>query len=325
MQPFHLLPERKYVRELPAPQQASYRDRAFQYRVLESEHCDFPPILMIGGAFQTMESWGAPPRFLTQYTDVVLVDLPGTGESDPLSEQYTHDFLALAADSLLQHLNIDVFCAIGASYGSSVAYRLAQLTERTLHRLVLIGVMARMPDEVKCRAERHLDLLAKGELDEFANEVAEGLVDETKGRVRRGRAIGRALRSQLRRLDGRKMDQYVANSRRLLMQESLDLANAPKVPTLVCTGEYDLFTKPGFGREVARAFEESYFTTLQEADHLCHMERFDALAELCWRFFSGQSMDQTNGCNAIEKTGRQHAPSFCHEEATELNPGVATG
>jgi pimeloyl-ACP methyl ester carboxylesterase len=326
MRPLCLLPEREYMLDLPTPRQASYQGHAFQYRVLKSDHCDFPPVLMIGGAFQTMDSWGAPPGFLTQYTDVILVDLPGTGDSEPLSEDHTHDFLALAADSLLQDLGIDTFCAIGASYGSTVAYRLAQLTEHTLHRLVLVGVMARLPAEVRCRAERHLSLLMSGELDEFANEVAEGLVDETKGKVRRGRAIGRALRNQLRRLDTRKTDQYVANSRRLLLQESLDLADAPRVPALVCTGEFDIFTKPEYGREVAMAFEESYFTTLKEADHLCHVERFDALAEICWRFFSGQPVEGSAGCNAIEKVGRKHLPPTCQQDDTpEVNPGVTAG
>ena len=326
MQPFFVLPEREYISELPAAQTTSYEGRGFQYRVLKSDHCDFPPVLMIGGAFQTMDSWGAPPRFLAQYTDVVLVDLPGTGDSEILSEDHTHDFLASAADALLEHLSIGTFCTIGASYGSSVAYRLAQITDHTLHRLVLIGSMPRMPEEVRCRANRHLDLLAKGELDAFADEVVEGLIDETKGRVRRGRAIGRALRNQLRQLDRKKADQYIANSRRLLLQESLDLVNAPDVPALVCTGEFDVFTKPKYGREVAMAFKESYFTTLKEADHLCHIERFDVLADICWRFFTGKPLDRADGCNAIEKTGQQNGPlGYQQGEVSDVTSGVTTG
>ena len=80
---------------------------------------------------------------------------------------------------------------------------------------------------------------------------------------------------------------------RLLHHEPLDLGAAPAVPALVFTGEHDVYTRPELCHEVASAFESATFTTIRSADHLFHLECFDATLALVAWFLRGEPLDPT--------------------------------
>ena len=77
----------------------------------------------------------------------------------------------------------------------------------------------------------------------------------------------------------------------------------PTPPALVFTGEYDPFTTPERVRRFASRLQSSVFTTIQKADHLFHMEQFDATSSLVHRFMSEEDLDGLEGCNEMEYFG----------------------
>ena len=85
-------------------------------------------------------------------------------------------------------------------------------------------------------------------------------------------------------MDGDDLRRYVWNTQRLLALDALDLARPPRVPTLVFTGEHDPFTPPERCRRVARHIPGARFTTIEQADHVFHLERFDEALRLLMEF-----------------------------------------
>lgn len=99
------------------------------------------------------------------------------------------------------------------------------------------------------------------------------------------------------------LQQYAANTRRLLDHDTLKLAPVEGSEALVLTGEHDCFTLPAQSREVAESFASSRFTLIREADHLFHIQRFDVAIELFLRFMQGTLGSTLSGCTPIENVG----------------------
>ncbi len=104
---------------------ASFQGRAFPYCVIRSESPTEDPILMLGGAFQSMRGLRRFARCFLDRHDVVLVDLPGSGDTDPLGPEYGSEFLADCAAATLRAAGIYRAAVVGVSFGSAVAERIA--------------------------------------------------------------------------------------------------------------------------------------------------------------------------------------------------------
>ena len=273
----------------------------FHVRSLPGLDDDLPPVICIGGAFQSIGSWKATADYFQPQRRVLLVDLPGMGESDWLPHSYGLDYLAGCIESCLDWAGCETVDILAASYGSLVTYRFAQLYPHRVQHMALVGVMADFEEEHRRLVLEHLDRVERDEAD-FAEEVLEFLVSQTvRRRVRRGRAVVRVLRKQLEQLSAEEINKYVDNTRRLLNHEPLDLMNPPRVPALVFTGEHDHLTKPAWNREIAAAIPGSIFTTVRDADHLCHLEQFDTAIDLVSCFFDDHSLADVRGRTDLER------------------------
>jgi pimeloyl-ACP methyl ester carboxylesterase len=96
------------------------------------------------------------------------------------------------------------------------------------------------------------------------------------------------MRRGLTRMSEGDVHRFVWNTRRLLDHAPLDLTRPPDVPTLVFTGEHDVFTRPEYCRRIADHVQGARFTTIPEADHIFHLQRFDATVDLLLRFVDGR-------------------------------------
>lgn len=151
-------------------------------------------------------------------------------------------------------------------------------------------------------------------MEQFANELLGisgpqqgcGLIcTDPEKPIARRKLAHRLLYSQLINMNAADREKYVINTKRLLNHGQIALGSPPAVRTLVFTGEHDCFTRPEFCREIASAFCKATFTTIQQADHLFHIEQFDTTAELLFRFSYNQPIDDIPMLNAIEVVGRK--------------------
>ena len=256
------------------------------YRVLPHPRPAFEPTLFLSGAFQTMDSWARFARAFSPLTTVVLVDPPGMGRSDLLPQEFGIDYLAHTVRQLIDHLALDRINIVAASYGTPAAFRLAQLYPHRIARLALAGTMRAVPAHVREQVRETTVSALRGERDRLAQQVVDGLLCRDPNLpIARRHLAERVLRAGLTRMTDSELRKYATNTARLLDHPGLDLRHSISgLKALVFTGEHDVFTTPAACREVAAAFEDAVFTTIAEADHLFHIEQFDAVCTLLLSF-----------------------------------------
>lgn len=283
-------------------QTISYRGYSYHYRLELSgeESGSRPPVIFLSGAFQTMASWRRFVEAFLPSTDVLLLDLPGSGSADPLPPKFGLDYLAEALHRVLQRLDLPPAYLVCASYGSPIGYRYAQRFPGRISHLVLAGVMASIPVHVREPMERAVSLASSGHMKEFAELTLQYLLCRDPDRVvLRRDSVRRALFRSLVRMSDADLLRFVWNTQRLLRHPALELDEPPEVPTLVFTGEHDTFTEPERCRWVADHIPGARFTTIPAADHVFHLQRFDATVDLLHRFAYDQLGPPTNRVPAL--------------------------
>jgi pimeloyl-ACP methyl ester carboxylesterase len=101
-------------------------------------------ILLIHGAGMSARSWAPQLRGLSPSHQVLAIDLPGHGASDPIAECSVESYTD-AACTLLTALGIGPMFVAGHSLGGSVALALAARRPELVKGLVLISSCAKTP------------------------------------------------------------------------------------------------------------------------------------------------------------------------------------
>jgi pimeloyl-ACP methyl ester carboxylesterase len=259
----------------------------FESRLVRAPKPRFPPVLLIGGAFQRKEQWGNLERGAIQHADVLTVDPPGWGNADLLPEHYGVEIIADCLHHMLGELGLRRLSVAAGSYGTAIAYHLAQMYPEDVERMVLIGSMSQIPDHARAAMLHTLDLLESREMDLFAQAMVDLLMTRKPDvNIVNGRSLRRILHKRFASVTADEIDKYCANTRRLLRQTMLDIASPPPQPVLVITGEHDTFTTPDLCRDMAACCADSQYAEVTDADHMVHLERGDELSELILHFCS---------------------------------------
>lgn len=260
------------------------------------------PVLLVGGAFQRMESWGRIEQYLAERRPVVSVDLPGWGSADPLPARYDTDFLVAALRHLLDDLGLKRIDTVAGSYGAMIGHRLAQTDPDRVDHLVIMGAMTTIPDESRAEVEHGLDLLRDKRMDEFARATVQLFMcqDPAVPIVHRV-AIDRILTHRFSSITEDEADKYVESTRRLLARDHLAVDPMVRVPTLVVTGEHDTYTPPAISRRVAESCPGSTLAFITDSDHMAHLERPREAVDLWHTFFADESLSDLPYCR-VEQT-----------------------
>ncbi|MFJ9610084.1 alpha/beta fold hydrolase [Kitasatospora sp. NPDC101176] len=289
----------------PAVRGHSWRGYPCESRLVRSPAPALATIVLVGGAFQTKESWGRLEQEFLAVADVLTVDLPGWGRGAVLPEHYGADFLADALCHVLDDLGLASVNVVAGSYGTAVAYHLAQRHPARVRRMALVGTMTSIPDHSRAAIQRTLEHLVAGRTEEFADgSVALMMNHDRTDQVASALRVRRFLRRRLLNLHPSEVEQHVTNTRRLLRHAPLRTDRPPTVPVLVATGEHDHFTTPELCRELAATCPDSWFARLAHADHMLPVERSVEVADLINRFLAGLPIVRLPYCRSVERVGR---------------------
>lgn len=286
-------------------QTTSFDGFRFPYRILRGDDSR-TPVICLSGAFQAMDSWRRFTPVLHPSRTIVLADLPGMGAADPLPDSYGLDFYSDCVVALLDEIGIPKISIMSASYGALMGYRFAQLYPERVSHLALVGIMWRVSRQQREDALAHVAQLDGMSPNDYASEVIDRLLTPlNRDKVQRAKLVERVLRAELKRLDADSLQKYRSNMLRLITQEPLDVASPPTSRTLIFTGEFDHFTRPRYGRALAARMHDCAFTLIEEADHLCHMERFETATQLVKQFFDDAPLVNIHGCRPVTRFGEQ--------------------
>lgn len=281
-------------------------------RLVRTDSPRVAPVVLVGGAFQTKESWGRIETEFLAHADVFTVDLPGWGQADVLPEEHGVESLVDALHHMLDEAGISTVNVVGGSYGTAVAYTFAQRHPDRVRRLALVGTMTSIPENAETAIRRAMELLPAGRMEDFADTVLDLLFNPRSiTSVTAGTRLRNAMRRRLLTLQLQEGAQALANTARLLVHKKLDTSIAPAMPVLAVTGEHDHFTTPDMCREVAATCADSWFTTIADADHMVTFERSAELVDLITRFFSGQQLAGLSYCPDAARISSAPTPSPC--------------
>jgi pimeloyl-ACP methyl ester carboxylesterase len=275
-----------------------------RYWHVQGARRDYDPVLILGGAFQTKHSLVKFAEVFAENTDVILVDLPGTGKTDIPPVEVGADFFAKCLGQLLDRLNVTRINLIGVSFGTAIAYTFAQQYPERIANLVLIGTISHADKQIETVLEVMFDALERGDKEVFANSVTAVVMNhEQRDRIPEFRRGERLLRLALARMSDRENEQFRVNGRRILLHRRLDMSQPVPVRALVFTGQYDSVTTPEHCREVAATIRDAHLVVVRDADHLVPLERFDLCISLTDSFLRGQDPQESPDYVSVEQVG----------------------
>lgn len=240
------------------------------------EHGGGQPLVLVHGLGTSQAIWHRVIPELARDRRVVLVDIPGFGESEPLGEGFEFDEVALAIDNVIAERVNEPYDLLGTSLGGALALTLATERPASVRRLVLAAPAGFHP---------HHPIIA----------VAAGHVGAAIVRVRRelGRHLVRrasARRALLWRVvhdaarlpasDAHLMLSASRTARRIREatqtaagSDLLPLIRRVNTPVGLLWGEHDHVVPIANSRGMTAARPELPFETVRDAGHVPHLER----------------------------------------------------
>lgn len=277
---------------------------SYRCRVVHQDAPHTEPLVILGGSSQNRHAWLRHEKWLSPWSTLVTVDLPGYGEADFLPSHYGLDFLATAVHHLLTELGMARVNLLGACFGGGIALRFAQAHPGRVARLGFAGMAATVPEEYARSVPRWLRMLERGERAEFATELIQRFMSPLgSAGVRKHAVVSRLLYQQFMGQSAEADRMSVEHIVRLMNHEWLRDGPVPAGPTLVMTGEHDSLCTPAMGRAFAATLPAASFTTIKESDHLVSVERMAEFSDLMARFYTDRPITGLPYCTPVESVG----------------------
>ncbi len=102
-------------------------------------HGQGEPLVLIHGAFSTIELWGPILTTLAQDHQVIAVELQGHGHTADIDRPFSYEAFADDVAALMEHLGIQQADVVGYSMGANTALRLAIQHPNRVRKLVAIS------------------------------------------------------------------------------------------------------------------------------------------------------------------------------------------
>jgi len=248
------------------------RGTMLAWRLTGSTDPSRPAMLLLHGLGSSSRDWGLQLPVLEPRFRVMLVDLPGHGQSQPGVP--TVEAMADGVACALKDAGLDAVHVVGVSLGACVALALAVRAPERVRSLTLVSAFARLrPAGMRgmLRMLLRLTLLAVAPMRVVAGHVARGLFAAPQQRALYDAAVT-SLASTSRRAYGR----AIWALWRFDVRADLERVQCP---TLVVQGDRDRTVSPTCGRELARSIPGARLLVLAGCGHAGHCEdpaRFNA-------------------------------------------------
>ena len=121
-----------------------------------------PTIVLLHGFLESSSIWKNFIKPLSKKYTVILIDLPGHGKSDSISETHSMELIAKVVNELLHFLKIDKAIFVGHSMGGYAALAFTELFEENVLKLILLNSTTEADsDERKENRNRATQLIEK--------------------------------------------------------------------------------------------------------------------------------------------------------------------
>lgn len=230
------------------------------------------PILFWASALMSAEMWDAQARHFLPKHQVVLVDPPGHGDSEPLKRVFTFDECAQCVVQILDALGIDRTYIVGSSWGGMIGGTFAARYPQRVRGAVLmncsastVGILQKIEYAIMPLPLRFIRKLPRP-MQVFAQEAFVGPTTRTSRpqvveRIREAveRADMRSVRWAITSVVARRPDQHA-------------LFATIRAPVLVIAGEEDQTFSVYETGAMADAIPGAKLSVLKNTAHLAALE-----------------------------------------------------
>ncbi len=110
-----------------------------EFNVYYEVHGDGFPFVVLNGIMMSTQSWQQLIDPITQYRQLILVDMIDQGQTDANPTTYTHDIQVAVIKALFDHLNIKSADLFGISYGGEIALQFVVKYPQLINKLLLFN------------------------------------------------------------------------------------------------------------------------------------------------------------------------------------------
>ena len=147
--------------------------QAVEFANIDIYYQDFgkgTPVVLLHGYLESGEIWEAFAKELSKQYRIILIDLPGHGDSGSAGEIHSMDFMADSVARVLDRLHLETCFMIGHSMGGYVALAFLETYPYKLGGLVLFHSHPLADSmETKANREREIKLVRDGRKDLIFN------------------------------------------------------------------------------------------------------------------------------------------------------------
>lgn len=231
-----------------------------------------PPVVLLHGWGDSGANWYQVAERLSKNYQVLLIDLPGFGESDSPQEPWGVEDYRSVVEGFVEELELDSPIVVGHSHGGKIACLYAG-------------------DRGACRA---LVLIAASGLDRRSLETTIRIyfyktIKHLLGLLGSfGQQQLDKLRNRMGSQDYRQAGAMRATLVKVVNEKLFSAASSVKVPTLIIWGSEDKTLDMKQAKEFRRRIADSFIRILWGSSHHPHLDAPDELAVLIDEFCAAQ-------------------------------------
>ncbi len=257
---------------------------------------DTPTVLLVHGGGDSLSAWDGWATALEPHYDVVAVDLPGHGLSDPFPDGlYSTEKLALAVKAFVDTLGLKDFIIVGHSFGGETVLRYVTANPRAPKAMILVapgGYEAEHGLKAPPAFVRFATTdLGRRVLRNFGSRRLFGLLQHKNFFYRKSESSKAAIDRQFRLL------RYKPNRGAMLslvmndMSRHRDVAGLTDLtlPALFLWGREDRIIPLETGRRIAGDVPNAGLVIYENMGHVLHVEMPERSSADALRFLQGLS------------------------------------
>ncbi|UCF38529.1 MAG: alpha/beta fold hydrolase [Acidobacteriota bacterium] len=248
------------------------------------------PLLLIPGLGADSSSWAVNIAAYSQTFTCIALDNRGSGQSDKPPGPYTTREMAADAAALLQYLGIESAHVAGLSMGGAIAQMLALNSPQTVRSLILSSSWARCDFYTKAVFRNYQRLRLSSSPEDFVRLVQLWIFappyferHPEELRLARKEASYESLPA----------DAFTAQCSASIEHDTLDDLSRIDAPTLITSGDEDIFIRPHFAQELNRRIKNSRWVRFPRCGHGHHLEASDRYNEKTLEFLLEQKDDRS--------------------------------
>ncbi len=251
----------------------------YRYAYYQCAHEGAPLGVFLIGNLQEIESVNFFSEYFSGYLNLYVVEVPGTGLTDPLlAVDSIQDQSSLLLD-FLECVNISNAHILAFSYATPVALELCVKWSGAI-TLSMCGGMVGIP-----KASRLTTMAILGDAirdrKRFAEEFIKGLTVSDKS-IPRGKVIARSARQKVFQYTEKQVRCFCENTVRILAYKPSDFSTLV-IPCFLFIGKKDPYVTIENALNLVGLLPNCGFDVVENADHLVHLECPDVTAELMVR------------------------------------------